>query len=280
MRDKEDGKMFEDLVVVRSGGDLGTAIAHKLFNSGFKVAITEIEKPLVVRRTVSFAQAIFQGSITVENIKGLKVSNYKDIENTLKEGCIPVIIDPYLNILKECNIDILIDATLRKKNVDMNVNMAPFTIGVGPGFYASKDVHIVIETKRGHNLGRIIYEGEAEKNTGIPGAIMSYTIERVLRSPAFGIVKSKLNIGDYVKKGDVIGSVAGIDFKAEIDGVLRGLIMNGVYVQKGLKIGDIDPRENREYCYSISDKGRAIAGGVLEAILWRKSFLRRSNVWS
>lgn len=263
--------MFEDLVVVRSGGDLGTAIAHKLFNSGFKVVITEIEKPLVVRRTVSFAQAIFQDTIKVENIKGLKVTDFDDIESTLRERCIPVIIDPCLNILKNCNVDILIDATLRKKNVDMNVNMAPFTIGVGPGFYASKDVNVVVETKRGHNLGRIIYEGEAEKNTGIPGAIMGYTTERVLRAPASGKVQSKLHIGDYVKKGDIIGQVAGVDFKAEIDGVLRGLIMNDIHVEKGLKIGDIDPRGNREYCYSISDKGRAIAGGVLEAILWWKN---------
>ncbi|KAJ48805.1 xanthine dehydrogenase accessory factor [Clostridium tetanomorphum] len=289
--------MFKELVVVRSGGDLGTAIAHKLFNCGFKVVVTDIQKPLVVRRTVSFAQAIFQGEITIENIKGVKINNFNDIESTLKNKCVPVIVDPYLNILKNHKVDVIIDATLRKKNVDMNKDLAQFTIGVGPGFYASKDVHIVIETKRGHNLGRVIYNGEAIKNTGVPGSILGYTNERVLRAPCSGKVRNFLNIGDYVKKGQIIGQIEVEDkednifykkqkesnkcfnFKSEIDGVLRGLIMEGTYIEKGVKIGDVDPRGIREYCYSISDKGRAIAGGVLEGILWWRNSLKDGDLY-
>jgi xanthine dehydrogenase accessory factor len=263
--------MINDIVVLRGGGDLATGIAHKLHRSGFRVLILEIERPLVIRRTVSFAQAIFNGRSEVEGVKAVKVNEVKQIYDIWENEDIPIIVDPKCNVLKDIKADVLIDAIIAKKNLGTNKNMAPITIAAGPGFNAGEDVHVVVETQRGHNLGRLIFEGFAEPNTGIPGIIKGFGKERVINSPGNGVIKNVLEIGDVVESGQVISYVGDIPVTAAIDGVLRGLIMDGMEVQKGLKIGDIDPRGIKEYCYTISDKARSIAGGMLEAILYMKN---------
>jgi xanthine dehydrogenase accessory factor len=263
--------MINDIVIIRGGGDLATGIAHKIYRSGFKILMLEIEKPLVIRRTVAFAQAIYDGQTIVEDVKAVKVESVNEVYRAWEENSIPVMVDPQCKVLNQIKADVLVDAIIAKKNIGTNRDMAPITIGVGPGFNASVDVDVVIETKRGHDLGRLIFKGYAQENTGIPGEIMGYSIERVLKSPASGKIKNILQIGDMVKKGDVISYIEDTPLTATIDGVLRGLIADGLNVSEGLKIGDIDPRGIKEYCFTISDKARTIGGGVLEAILYMKS---------
>jgi len=261
---------MDDIVIIRGGGDIATGVAHRLHRSGFKVLVLEIAKPTVIRRTVSFAQAIFDCETVVEGVKALRVNNKEEINRCWEDGNIPVIIDENLNILKEIKADVLVDAILAKKNLGTTKDLAPITIGLGPGFEAGVDVDVVIETNRGHYLGSVIFEGFAEPNSGVPGLINGYGIERVVRSPANGIIRHRLKIGDLVKKDEIIAYVNQVPVKAPIDGVLRGLIMEELEVYEGMKIGDVDPRGVKEYCYSISEKARAIGGGVLEAILYLK----------
>ncbi len=260
--------MFDGIVVLRGGGDLATGIAHKLFRSGFKILILEIERPTMVRRTVSFGDAIFDGQAIVEGVKAIRAYKTEEIFQIWNEGCIPIIVDKECEILDEIEAKILVDATLAKRNLGTHKEMAPITVGVGPGFSAGVDVDIVIETSRGHDLGKLIFEGCAKPDTGVPGEILGYGKERVLRSPCDGIIENLLEIGDMVKKEQVVAYVNKEAVKATIDGVLRGLIKNELKVKRGLKIGDIDPRGEKEYCFTISDKARAIGGAVLEAILY------------
>jgi len=255
------------IAVVRGGGDLGSGVAHALHKSGFKVLILEVAQPKAIRRKVSFAQAVFDGQTIVEDVKAVKAVTKQDIEALWNQGCIPVCVDPEASLLKEVKADVVIDALLAKKNIGMRRDMAPITIALGPGFQAGKDVDIVIETNRGHNLGRLIYDGYAESNTGIPGSIKGYTEERVLRAPRDGQIRTVLNMGDEVKKGEIICYIDNEPVRAAIDGIIRGLIMNGLHVTRDGKIGDIDPRGIKEYCFTISDKARSIGGAVLEAIL-------------
>lgn len=262
--------MKNNIIIIRGAGDVATGIAHRLFNCGFKVLMLEIERPLVVRRMASFAQAVIKGQAIVEGVHARKACNVNDIYKIWDKGSIPVLCDSKCAILNKVKPMVLIDAILAKKNLGTYKGMAPVTIGIGPGFEAGVDVDAVIETKRGHNLGKVIYTGCAEQNTGIPGEIMGYTLERVLRAPASGIIKNVLDIGDTVKAGDVIARVGAEPVVSAVDGVIRGLIMDGAIVSEGLKIGDVDPRGIVEYCYTISEKSRAIAGGVLEAILYMR----------
>lgn len=262
--------MINSVVVIRGGGDIGTGVAHRLYRSGFKVIILEIEQPMVIRRKVSFAQAVFDGQTVVEEVKAVKAHTREEIDTVWKEGNVPIMVDPDCSIIKEIKADILVDAILAKKNTGMNKNMAPLTIALGPGFKAGEDVDVVVETNRGHHLGRLIFEGYAEPNTGIPEAIKGYRGERVLRAPCDGEITNVLDIGDVVKKGDTICHVDQDAVRSPLDGVIRGILMNKMDVKKGLKIGDIDPRGIKEYCYTVSDKARAIGGGVLEAILYMK----------
>lgn len=262
--------MKKDIVVVRGGGDIATGVVHRLYRSGFQVLILEIENPTMVRRTVSFARAIFDGQAVVEDVKAEKAYDVNDVYEIWKKGNIPVLIDSECNILNVIKADVLVDAILAKRNFGTHREMASITIGVGPGFYAGEDVDVVIETRRGHDLGRLIFKGHAKLNTGIPGEILGYGKERVLKAPCDGIISNILDIGDLVKKGETIVFVNKEPVTAEIDGVLRGMIMNHSKVKKGYKIGDIDPRAKREYCFTISDKARSIGGGVLEAILYMK----------
>lgn len=262
--------MTNDVVIIRGGGDIATGVAHRLHRSGFKVLILEIEKPTVIRRTVSFAQAMFDGYTIVENVKAVKVNSKEEIYKCWENKDIPIIIDEQLNILKDIKPDALVDGILAKKNLGTSRDLAPITIGLGPGFEAGVDVDVVIETQRGHYLGSLIFEGFAEPNSGIPGIINGFGKERVIKSPADGVIRHISEIGDIVKKGDIIAFIEDVPVKASIDGVLRGLIMEGLEVYEGLKIADVDPRGIKEYCNSISEKARAVGGGVLESILFLK----------
>ncbi|WP_425448766.1 selenium-dependent molybdenum cofactor biosynthesis protein YqeB [Dethiothermospora halolimnae] len=260
---------MKGIVIVRGGGDIATGVIQKLHRSGFKVLVLEIEKPLVIRRTVSIAQGIFDGEIIIEDIKGVKVDNVAEIKEEWDKNNIPIIIDRNCSIIDKIKPRVLVDAIMAKKNIGTTKTMADITIGLGPGFKAGEDVDVVIESNRGHDLGRLIFDGYAEKNTGIPGKIMGYTKERVIKSPATGIIKHISSIGDNVKKGEVIAKVGEEPVYSKLDGTLRGLIMEGLYVSEGLKIADVDPRGIKKHCYSISEKARAIGGGVLEAILYK-----------
>ena len=266
---------MNDIIGIRGGGDIATGVAWRLNKSGFRVYIMEIEKPLMVRRTVSFAQAVIDNEATVEGVtaKMEAKSSLEAFEKLWCENIIPIIIDPNGASIEIIKPTAVVDAILAKKNLGTKKEMAKITIGLGPGFTASEDVSYVVETKRGHYLGKVIDEGTAIQDTGIPENVLGYTSERVLRAPENGIFFSDKNIGESVLSGEVIGNIRnnGIEIYdpvfASINGVLRGLIADGTEVPKGMKIADIDPRNDNEYCYSISDKARAIAGGVLEAIM-------------
>lgn len=256
------------LVAVRGGGDLATGVVHRLMQSGFKVVILEIPNPTVIRRTVAFATAVYCGTAEVEGVAAVKVNNVEEAWNCINFNRVPVLVDPLAASVSELKPHILVDAILAKRNLGTSINMAPVVIGLGPGFCAGEDVHAVVETNRGHNLGRVFYKGTAEPNTGIPGVIGGFGNQRVLRAPVNGVVRNVREICTAVKCGEVVAYVGDVPVISNLDGVLRGLIMDGLTVGKNLKIGDVDPRCKIEYCYSISDKARAIGGGVLEAILY------------
>ena len=259
-----------DTVVIRGGGDLATGIAYRLFKSGYKVIILDIEKPTVIRRTVAFSEAVYSGEVTVEGVKAILGKNIEDIYEILKQNCIPVYIDEKGDVIKDLKPLAVVDAIIAKKNLGTNRSMAPITIGVGPGFEAGIDVDLVVETNRGHYLGKVIYKGKAIENTGIPGDTMGYTEERIVRALDSGVVEVFFNIGDTVEVGDIICKIGNSDVKAQIPGILRGMIKEGLEVPKGFKIGDIDPRGIKDYAFTISDKARAIGGGVLEGIQYLK----------
>lgn len=255
------------LVLIKGAGDLASGIALRLFHCGFDVFMTDLPKPLAIRRSVAFCEAIKNETMVVEDVTAKLATSKEEVLKILSEKCIPVLPDPEANILKEITPDVVIDAILAKRNLGTKITDAQIVIGVGPGFEAGKDCHAVIESMRGHTLGRAIYEGAALPNTNIPGLIGGFSGERVLRAPAEGIFESVHKIGDMVKTGDVIGYVSGNPMVSTIDGVLRGLISDGTYVKEGLKSGDVDPRGEVDYCKLVSDKALSISGGVLEAIL-------------
>ena len=254
-------------VLIRGGGELATAMACRLTDSHFKVIMTEIAKPQAVRRNVSFCEAVYEGKKTVEGKTARLVASAGETRAAWKAGQLALIVDPDVTILSDIKPDIEIDAIIAKKNLGTRITDAELVIGLGIGFEAGKDVHVVIETNRGHNLGRVIREGIAEADTGDPGNIGGYTTERVMRAPSGGTFKTVKKIGDMVKAGDTVALVGKDPVKAAIPGIIRGLLRDGTPVTKGLKVGDVDPRGNKEYCFTISDKGRTISGGVLEAIL-------------
>ena len=254
------------LIVIKGAGDLASGIALRLYHCGFKIVMTDLPNPLAIRRTVAFCEAIKDGQMTVEDVTAKRANNKDEVYSLLEEGFIPVLPDPEANIIKEIKPDVVIDAILAKRNLGTSIDDANIVIAVGPGFTAGKDCHAVIESMRGHTLGRAIYDGPALPNTNIPGLIGGFAGERVLRAPCDGIFKSVHKIGDLVKTGDVIGYVENKPMVSTIDGVLRGLISDGTPVKEGLKSGDVDPRGKTEYCHLVSDKALAISGGVLEAI--------------
>jgi len=254
-------------VVIKGAGEMATGIAHRLFMAHFKnLVMTEIPNPITVRRTVAFSEAVYNKKAEVEGLTAEYAENLSEVFDIWKREHIAVIVDPKWGIIKNLKPDAVVDAIMAKKNIGTRKDEAHIVIGVGPGFCAPSDVHAVIESNRGHHLGRTIYAGSPEAHTGIPGPTMGYTKERVLRAPHSGTIKHIRDIGSEVKKGDLILYVNGTPVLATIGGILRGLIRE-IDVAANEKIADIDPRGNKEHCYSITDKARAIGGGVLEALL-------------
>ena len=257
------------MVVVKGGGEMATGVAHRLARSGFRVCLTEIPEPQAVRRGAAFCEAVFDGQKEVDGLISRRVTGEREILDAWEEKMIPLVVDPECRIREILKPPILVDAILAKRNTGTRLEDASLVIGLGPGFRAGKDVHLVVETNRGHNLGRVIEDGEAEPDTGVPGEIGGYTWERVLRAPAAGSFRAKRQIGDAVRKGEPVAEVEGVGVEAPIAGVLRGILRDGLFVPQGMKVGDIDPRGVLAHCFTISDKARAIGGGVLEAILMR-----------
>jgi len=257
----------ELMVVIKGAGEMATGIAHRLYMSHIRhIVMTEIPEPISVRRTVALSEAVFDGKMTVEGVGAERIKTVDNVKDIWQNGKIAIIVDPKWTIVNVLKPDVVIDAIMAKRNLGLKKTEAPFVIGVGPGFSAPADVHAVVESNRGHNLGRVIYDGSAEPHTGIPGPAMGYTSERVLRSPHDGLVKHGKTLGDSVKKGEIVLYVDETPVHATIDGLLRGLIRE-IRVKDNEKIGDIDPRGVKEYCFTITEKARAIGGGVLEAIM-------------
>ncbi|CAG0931782.1 hypothetical protein TFLX_02275 [Thermoflexales bacterium] len=284
------------LALIRGGGDLGTGVALRLHRAGWRVLITELGQPLVIRRRVAFASAIYDGTIEVEGTIGQRI--HSDPLEPEAQACwaadqIPVVVDPDQTAAAGLRPIALIDAIMAKHNTGTPIGAAPVVVALGPGFTAGLDCHAVIETQRGHNLGRVYYQGAAEPNSGTPGAVGGQDARRVLRAPVAGIFYAHRKIGDSLRAGEVIGRVIMVDVsltdsaagrlaaidrdasqplgsvvKTKIDGVLRGVLHDGLLVQANTKIADVDPRGEASYCFSVSDKSWAVGGGALEAVLY------------
>lgn len=295
-----DENVMASVIVVRGGGDLASGVIHRLHRCGYRVLILESEKPSAIRRMVSFCEAVYDGEAFVEGVLSHRVESLEECAAVWRAGEIPLLVDPECDCLRKLHaaakgeqceaatgelrpavksephpvgtselcLAALVDAILAKRNLGTTRCMAPLTIALGPGFEAGEDVDYVVETMRGHNLGRIIEEGSALPNTGVPGMVGGISRERVIHSPAAGTIRNEAKIADLVEEGDVIAYVGEAPVAATITGVLRGIIRDGYQVKKGMKIADIDPRtEERQNCYSISDKARCIAGSVVEILL-------------
>ena len=256
----------QHLVIVRGGGDLATGVVYRLHRAGFPVIVTELERPLVVRRQVALATAVLESHIQVETLHGQLAHTPTEAEQLAQTDVIPVLISPNLPNLQS-PISVVVDARMAKRNIDTTKDQAPLVIALGPGFAAGTDCHAVVETMRGHWLGRVIWQGAAIPDTGTPGLVAGKGAERVLRAPAAGSVDWRVEIGDSVCEGQILGDVVGEVVAAPFAGVVRGLIAPGTAVRAGLKIGDLDARGEREACFTISDKALAIGGGVVEAVL-------------
>lgn len=262
----EIGRRERMKILIRGAGDLATGIASRLYGAGHTILMTEIETPLTVRRTVALSRAVYEGSAQVENMKGILAEDRESAEQIMAGGDIAVMVDPEASCREWFEPDVIVDAILAKKNLGTKITDAPFVIGAGPGFTAGEDCNCVIETKRGHTLGNIIWQGSAIPNTGVPGNVGGYTIERLIRAAADGVMEPKAEIGDYVEKGQVVALTGKAEVHAQMSGIVRGMLQEGAQVRENLKIGDIDARAEISHCYTISDKARAIGGGVLEAV--------------
>ena len=294
----------KSLVIVRGAGDISTGTIHRLFRAGFDLLVLESERPSAIRRKVAFSEAVYDGRATVEGVWAVRIGSAEEAARCRADGYIPLIVDPEGESIALLKPAVVVDAILAKRNLGTRMDMAPLTIGLGPGFEAGRDVHYVIETMRGHDLGRIISEGSAAPNTGIPGMVGGYGLERVIRAPGAGIFRDGKDIGSFVKAGEVIGrievpgsgaeavettgaetpgsgteavkttgaetpgSMAGtVEVRTVLTGVLRGIIRDGYPVTEGFKLADVDPRkEEQKNCFTISDKARCIAGSVLELV--------------
>ncbi len=254
-------------ILIKGAGDLATGVAVRLKRAGFDIVMTDLPHPTAVRRTVSFCEAILEGEMVVEGIRARRAESVEAAESIMADGDIAVIADPEARCKEFLKPFAVVDAILAKRNTGTGIQDAQVVVALGPGFTAGVDCHAVVETMRGHDLGRVITSGTAHPNTGIPGEIGGHTVERLLRAPADGLFQPLAAIGEVVKAGAVVASVAGVPLRALISGVVRGLLREGTPVHKGMKSGDIDPRCEIFHCFSVSDKARAIGGGVLEAIL-------------
>ena len=254
-------------ILIKGAGDLASGIAHRLKKAGYHILMTEIKVPLTVRRTVAFSRSVYETESEVEGMKGILIHSFSEIQDVWKLGHIPVIVDEYAYIQREYQAEVIVDAIIAKHNLGTTMKDAPLVIGVGPGFEAGKDCHAVIETKRGHDLGKVIWEGYAIPNTGIPGEIGGYTTERIIRATADSVFQPITHISEKVEKDQIVALCGEEPIKAQMAGIIRGMLQPGVKVVKGMKCGDIDSRCVIEHCFTISDKARAIAGGVLEAVV-------------
>jgi xanthine dehydrogenase accessory factor len=271
-------------IYLRGGGDLASGVAVRLHRAGLQVVIAELPEPLVVRRLVSFANAVFTKQTRVEEIKAVRVSDAGEALSTLSEHIIPVIVDSHATQLEALHVAIapeaplvMVDGRMTKRTPELGIDSAALVIGLGPGFIAGQNCHAAIETNRGHSLGRVIWDGQPQADTGIPESVAHYRAERVLRAPADGLLTAHAQIGEHLEPGQLVAEVAGQAVQAPFQGVLRGLVYPGVHVKEGLKIGDVDPRDDPRYCRTVSDKSLAIGGGVLEAILSRPAL--RPHLW-
>lgn len=259
------------MIIVRGGGDMATAVIHRLWRAGFRVLVLEADKPSAIRRQVAVSEAVYDGKATVEGMTAVRIDAPSQCEIIWSRGQVPLIVDPHAASIDVMKPAVVVDAMIAKQNLGTHMAMAPLTIALGPGFVAGSDVHAVIETMRGHDLGRIIYSGSAQPNTGVPGRIGGYAAERVIHAPYPGVIRHLHAIGDCVNQGEPIAVISDASGEypvpASIPGLIRGLIREGYTVPKGFKIADIDPRMD-EYanCFTISDKARCIAGSVLELV--------------
>jgi xanthine dehydrogenase accessory factor len=261
--------MFKPRVVVRGGGDLGSGVALRLWRAGFEVVVLEAPRPVAVRRTVAFSEAVYDGESNVEEAHALLAPSVEAALALLGRREVPVLVDPDATSLPRIRPDALVDATMMKRNLGTRLDMAPCVVCLGPGFQAGTDCDAVIETNRGPHLGRALWSGAAEADTGAPGAVHGATVARVLRAPVDGTLLGLKSIGNIVEKGEVVARVGRQPVVAGLAGMVRGLARDGLHVSAGMKVGDIDPRLDPELCRLVSDKSLAIAGGVLEAVLMR-----------
>lgn len=264
-------------VLLWGGGDLASGVAIRLHHVGIKILVVEKDQPLVVRRTVAFANAVFTGQMQVEDVTGVLIHSPEKMQDVWEQDQVPVIVDPELTLLPEYRPLALVDARMRKKVVQNDLHTAEMVIGLGPGFVVGENCHAAVETNRGHYLGRVYWEGSPEPDTGVPGKVLAYTRERVLHAPASGTLQTLKKIGDPVTKGEPVLEVAGEAVFAPFDGLLRGLIHDGLQVREGMKVGDVDPRPETFRCWTVSEKSLAVGGGVLEAILSRDGL--REHLW-
>ena len=259
----------ELIVLIKGAGEQASGVAHRLSRCHFKVVMTELPSPLAERREVSFCEAVYEGQKEVEGLVAELAQTTADIHRVWHDNRLPILTCEADKIEHDLRPHVVVDGTMAKRNMGTKITEAPLVIGLGIGFEAGVDVHAVVETNRGQNLGKVIYQGKAESNTGIPDEISGLTIERVFHAPKTGRFFACKKIGDHVEAGEVVAYTDEVPIKSNISGVVRGILRDGIEVRKGVKAGDIDPRGIREYCFTISDKPRAIAGGVLEAILHR-----------
>ncbi len=275
---------MKDLIIVRGGGDIATGTIYKLHKCGFPVLVLEAETPSAIRRNVALSEAVYNGVQTVEDLTCVLARDVDEALDLLGQGKVAMLVDPAGASIEALQPMAVVDGILAKKNLGTHRGMAPITVALGPGFVAGQDVDAVIETMRGHSLGRVIYEGEAMANTGVPGVVAGYSKERVIHSPAAGVLRNVRHITETLHQGERIAVIETKDGEvpvaATIDGLLRGLIRDGYPVTKGFKIADIDPRvQEYENCFTISDKARCIAGGVVEAILHLRRKRLENNEW-
>lgn len=255
----------DNLIVVRGGGDLGSGVIWRLRRVGFPVVVLELDRPLTVRRTVAFSSAVDRGELTIDGIEGVRVASVEAAIEATRQGKVPVLVSKSIPSFP-VPISVLVDARLAKRSLDTKIDQAPFVVGLGPGFFAGHDCDAVIETMRGHRLGRVIWDGPAAPNTGVPGEIGGASGDRVLRANVDGLLQWNADFGDLVEAGQVLGAIDGSPVPAKIAGTIRGLIQPGP-VEIGLKIGDVDPRFDPAAIHQISDKALSIGGAVLEAVL-------------
>jgi xanthine dehydrogenase accessory factor len=261
-------------ILLRGGGDLASGVAVRLFRSGFRLLITELPQPRAIRRLASFAEAVFAGRTQVEGIEAVLIEQAAEAPRLAQEGRIPVLVDPSAEARHQLPLLAVVDARMRKHAPELGLDCAPMTVGLGPGFTAGVDCHAVVETQRGHHLGRVIWRGSAAPDSGRPGEIAGQADGRVLRAPAEGAMRGLAALGSSVAPGQPVAEVGGRTVTAPFAGMVRGLLHDGLPVASGEKIGDIDPRGVAAYCSEISDKALAVGGGVLEALLTRAEIRR------